>query len=210
MESGIRKAEMITKIEKLEMIAEETAKIRRRFFENSKGFYKKTKNGVSWINITGTPDRAAIEVGNNAAHRGNVEVDALLIEMELLNKKKYAPLFKELYTIPLDLYQKLRHKGTKYRELLSLDGTLPSRFSFTPHSHSAPLDQRFAKLYEEAVVLYQRKDLYHASWKNGRPVCMDCEAKQYKKIREFFDADPDIEIMMVEMRKIACQVLEMD
>jgi hypothetical protein len=47
MESEIREAEMRTKIEKLETIAEETAKIKRRFFENSKGFYKKTKNGVS-------------------------------------------------------------------------------------------------------------------------------------------------------------------
>jgi hypothetical protein len=83
--------------------------------------------------------------------------------MELLDEKKYAPLFKELYTIPLDLYQKLRQEGTKYRAFLSLDGTLQSCFSFTPHSHSAPLDKRFAKLCEEAMGLHRTKDLCHAS-----------------------------------------------
>jgi hypothetical protein len=74
--------------------------------------------------------------------------------MELLDEKKYAPLFKELYTIPLDLYQKLREEGTKYRELLSLDGTLRSCFSFTLYTHSAPLDKCFAKLCEEAMGLH--------------------------------------------------------
>ena len=74
MESEMGESEIRTKMEKLEVIAEEAAKIRSRFFERSKGFYKKTKNGVSWIKITGSPDRAAIEAGNNAAHRGNVEM----------------------------------------------------------------------------------------------------------------------------------------
>jgi hypothetical protein len=39
---------------------------------------------------------------------------------------------------------------------------------------------------------------------------MDCEATRYKQLREFFDTDPDIEKMMVEMRKIASQILEID
>jgi len=38
---------------------------------------------------------------------------------------------------------------------------------------------------------------------------MNCDAKRYKQLQEFFDTDPDIETMMVEMRKIACKILEM-
>ena len=60
LESEIRKVEMRTKIEKLEIIAEEAAKIRRRFFENSKVFYK---NG-SWAKVRGWPGKLAIEAGN--------------------------------------------------------------------------------------------------------------------------------------------------
>jgi hypothetical protein len=45
MESETREAEMITKTEKLEIIAEETAKIRRRFFANSKVSIKRAAPG---------------------------------------------------------------------------------------------------------------------------------------------------------------------
>jgi hypothetical protein len=178
MESEIREAEMRTKI------------------ENSKGFYKKAKNSVSWIKVTGIPDRAAMEAGNNTAHRANVEVDALLIEMKLLDEKKYVPLFKKLYTIPLDLYQKLCQEGGEYKELLSLDRTLRSCFLSTPHSHPPSLDKRFAKSCEEAMGLHGTKDLCHASWKNGRPVCFVARRNNTRRFESFL-IHPDI------MRKIA-------
>jgi hypothetical protein len=167
-ELGVRETEMRTKMEKLEIIAKEAAKVRRRFFANSMGFYKK---GGSWVKATSSLDRAA---GNNATHRGNIEIDALLIEMGLLDEKLYAPLLDELYITTLEIHQHARGLGTKHREILNLDGTLRSCFSFTSHSHSSSLDKRFLELRHEALDLHRVKDLCTKRSKDGRPVCTNC------------------------------------
>jgi hypothetical protein len=127
--------------------------------------------------------------------------------------KKYISLFKELYTIPVDNYQKLHQEGTKYRKLLSLDGT-HCEVAFRSHLTAIrpPWINVLPSCGKKPWVFIEQRSLpcVLEEWTTCMYELRSETVRSYKKIPEFFDTDLDIENMIVEMRKIACQILEID
>jgi hypothetical protein len=102
-------------------------RIRHRSFKNSEDVFL-YRGRARYQRLV--PDADMIELGNEAAHRGNVEADASMFELGLLDHAKSGYLFEMLYAIPPVDFKGVTksHKGI---EIINMRATMAGYGSFS-------------------------------------------------------------------------------
>jgi hypothetical protein len=119
--------------------------MRNRFFERA----KQQLIGGRYVNLQGTPNKAAVHAGNAAVHQGNWRVDIILAKRGLLtpdNIKK----FEFWYGNP----------STKSKfpniiiDMIDMNATILACLAGTAYTHSEARQKSFAKSYRFINGLY--------------------------------------------------------